>query len=213
MSITLIIVILTAIVSFTAFSNQKIIDDLIFDPTAIANRNQWYRFFTCGLIHADIAHLAFNMISLYTFGTYAVEPHFNSIFGSSGRLLYLALYIISQFICLLPTYFKNMDNYYYRSLGASGAVSAVVFAGIFLSPLQKMGIIFIPIQIPGFIFGFLYLAITAYLDRQGAAKHINHSAHLYGALAGIVLLIIFAYAFSPYDVLQNFLSEIGRFTV
>ncbi len=213
MSITLIIVIITAMVSFTAFSNQKVIDDLIFDPTAIANRNQWYRFFSCGLIHADIAHLAFNMISLYTFGTYAVEPNFNSIFGSSGPLLYLALYIISQFICLLPTYFKNRDNYYYRSLGASGAVSAVVFAGIFLSPLQKMGIIFIPIHIPGFIFGFLYLAITAYLDRKGAAGHINHSAHLYGALAGIVLLIIFGYAFSPYDVLQNFLNQIKSFTV
>lgn len=212
MSITLIIIIITVIVSFTAFSNQKITDDLIFDPPAIANRNQWYRFFSCGLIHADIAHLAFNMISLYSFGTYAVEPNFNEMFGSLGPVLYLALYVLSQFLCLLPTYFKNRDNYYYRSLGASGAVSAVVFAGIFLSPLQKMGIIFIPIAIPGFIFGFLYLAITAYLDRKGAAARINHSAHLYGALAGIVLLIIFGYAFSPYDILQNFIYQIKSYT-
>src|SRR3954447_21625647 len=159
MSITLIITIITGIISFTAFSNQKITDDLIFDPPAITNRNQWYRFFTCALIHADLAHLAFNMISLYTFGTYAVEPQFNYIFGSLGPALYLALYIISQFFCLLPTYFKNKDNYYYRSLGASGAVSAVVFAGIFLSPLQKMGIVLVPIAMPGFIFGFIYLAI------------------------------------------------------
>ena len=211
MSITLIIVIITAIVSYTAFSSQKITDDLIFDPTAISKRNQWYRFFSCGLIHADLAHLAFNMISLYTFGTYAVEPRFNYIFGSLAPVLYIALYVLSQFFCLLPTYFKNRDNYYYRSLGASGAVSAVVFAGIFLSPLQKMGIIFIPIGIPGFIFGFIYLAVTAYLDRKGAAGHINHSAHLYGALSGIVLLIIFGYLFSPYDILQNFLSEIRSF--
>lgn len=212
MSITLIIVIITSIVSFIAFSNQKITDDFIFDPSAIYSRKQWYRFFSCGLIHADLAHLAFNMISLYTFGTYAVEPNFNDIFGSLGPVLYLALYVISQFVCLLPTYFKNRDNYYYRSLGASGAVSAVVFAGIFLSPLQKMGIIFIPVAIPGFIFGFIYLAITAYLDRKGGAAHINHSAHLYGALAGIVLVIVFGYAFSPYDVLQNFIYQIRAYT-
>lgn len=210
MSITLIIVIATAIVSFMAFSNHKIMDDLIFDPPAIAHRNQWYRFFSCGLIHLDIAHLAFNMISLYTFGTYVVEPNFNYIFGSKGPLLYLALYVISQFLCLLPTYYKNKDNYYYRSLGASGAVSAVVFAGIFLSPLQKMGIMFIPINMPGFIFGFIYLAITAYLDRKGGGT-LNHSAHFYGALAGIGLLIVFGYAFSPYDLLQNFVEQIRSF--
>src|SRR4028119_505894 len=181
MSITLIIVILTAIVSFTAFSNQKIIDDFIFDPPAIANRNQWYRFFSAALIHGDITHLAFNMFSFYSFGEY-VEANFKYLFGPLGPLLYIALYVISQFLCLLPTYFKNKDNYYYKSLGASGAVSAVIFAGIFLTPLQKIGILFIPIGIPGFIFGFIYLAITAYLDRKGGGN-INHSAHLYGAVA------------------------------
>lgn len=210
MSITLIIVIATAIVSFMAFSNQKLMDDLIFDPIAITSQNQWYRFFSCGLIHVDIAHLVFNMISLYSFGTYVVEPNFSYIFGSSGSWLYLALYVISQFLCLLPTYFKNKDNYSYRSLGASGAVSAIVFAGIFLSPLQKMGLIFIPIGIPGFIFGFIYLAITAYLDKKGGGG-LNHSAHFYGALSGIVLLIIFGYIFSPYDLLQNFITQIKSF--
>lgn len=209
MSITLIIVIITAIVSFTAFSNQKIIDDLIFDPPAITNRNQWYRFFSCALIHGDFGHLAFNMFSFYSFGGF-VEANFNVLFGSFGPVLYLALYVISQFVCLLPTYIKNKDNYNYRSLGASGAVSAVIFAGIFLSPLQKISILFIPIGIPGFIFGFLYLAITAYLDKKGAG-HINHSAHLFGALAGIVLLIIFGYAFSSYDLLGNFFSQIKSF--
>ncbi len=211
MSITLIIVIITAIVSFTAFSNQKITDDFIFDPVAVSKRNQWYRFFSCALIHGDIAHLVFNMFSFYSFGGF-VEANFKYLFGSLGPMLYAALYIISQFLCLLPTYFKNKDNYSYRSLGASGAVSAVIFAGIFLSPLQKIGILFIPIGVPGFIFGFLYLGITAYLDKQGGG-HINHSAHLYGALAGIVLLIIFGYAFSPYDVLQNFIQQIKSFTV
>ena len=209
MSITLIIVILTAIVSFTAFSNQKIIDDFIFDPPAIANRNQWYRFFSAALIHGDTFHLAFNMFSFYSFGEY-VEANFRILFGPLGSLLYLALYVISQFLCLLPTYFKNKDNYYYKSLGASGAVSAVIFAGIFLAPLQKIGILFIPIGIPGFIFGFIYLAITAYLDRKGGGN-INHSAHLYGAVAGIVLLIIFGYAFSQEPILQNFIYQIKSF--
>lgn len=209
MSITLIIVIITAIVSFTAFSNQKIIDDFAFDPPAIAKRNQWYRFFSAALIHGDMGHLIFNMLSFYSFGEY-VEANFRYLFGSLGSLLYLALYIISEFLCLVPSYFKHKDNYYYRSLGASGAISAVIFAGIFLSPLQKIGILFIPIGIPGFIFGFIYLAITAYLDKKGAG-HINHSAHMYGALAGIVLLIIFGYVFSPYNVLENFLTQVRSF--
>lgn len=209
MSITLIIVIITAIVSVTAFSNQKIMDDLIFDPPAITNRNQWYRFFSCALIHGDFVHLAFNMFSFYSFGGF-VEANFNYIFGPLGPVLYIALYVISQFVCLVPTYIKHKNNYYYRSLGASGAVSAVIFAGIFLSPLQKIGILFIPIGIPGFIFGFLYLAITAYLDKKGAG-HINHSAHLFGALTGIILLILFGYVFSSVDLLKNFLYQVKSF--
>ena len=211
MSITLIIVIITAIVSFTAFSNQKITDDLIFTPPAVASHNQWYRFFSCALIHADIAHLAFNMLSLYSFGGF-VEDNFKYIFGGAGSLVYLAVYVISQFLCLLPTYLKHKDDYYYRSLGASGAVSAIIFAGIFLSPLQKVGILFIPFGVPGFIFGFIYLGISAYLDRKGKGN-INHSAHIFGALAGLILLIIFGYLFSPYDLVQNFLMQIKTFSL
>jgi membrane associated rhomboid family serine protease len=211
MSVTLIIVIITAIISFTAFSNHKITNDLIFTPPAVSQHNQWYRFFSCALIHADIPHLAFNMLSLYSFGGF-VENNFNYIFGRAGSLVYLAVYLISQFLCLLPTYIKNKDNYYYQSLGASGAVSAIIFAGIFLAPLQKVGILFIPFGIPGFIFGFIYLGITAYLDRKGGGR-INHSAHLFGALAGVILLVIFGYVLSPYDLVQNFLMQIKSFSL
>ncbi|MDQ6812649.1 MAG: rhomboid family intramembrane serine protease [Bacteroidota bacterium] len=211
MNITLIIVIITSIISFSAFSNQKITDQLIFYPPAVTNQKQWYRFFSCALIHADISHLLFNMFSFYSFGGF-VEESFRYLFGSLGPILYLALYIISQFLCLIPTYIKHKDDYYYRSLGASGAVSAIIFAGIFLSPLQKMGIIFIPIGIPGFIFGFIYLGITAYLDRRGAGG-INHSAHLFGALAGIGLLLVFGFAFSGYNLFANFIEQIRSFTI
>lgn len=209
MSITLIIVIITAIVSFSAFSNQKLTDTLIFHPPAVTNRNQWYRFFSCALIHADVMHLAFNMLSFYSFGQ-LVEDQFNGLFGSLGPILYIALYVVSQFLCLLPTYLKNKDNYYYNSLGASGAVSAVIFAGIFLFPLQKIYLMFIPIGIPGFLFGFIYLGITAYLDRKGGGT-INHSAHLFGSLAGVILLILFGYIFSQVDLLQNFIFQMKSF--
>lgn len=211
MNITLIIIIITSIISYTGISNPKLIDHLIFYPPAVTNQKQWYRFFSCALIHADFTHLLFNMFSFYSFGVF-VEANFNFLFGSMGSVLYLALYIISQFLCLIPTYVKHKNDYSYSSLGASGAVSAVIFAGIFLSPLQRLGLLFIPIPIPGFIFGILYLGITAYLDKKGKGG-LNHSAHLFGALAGIGLLLIFGYAFSNENLLGNFIQEIRSFTM
>lgn len=211
MSITLIIIIITCIVSVSAFLNQRITDELIFYPPAVTNQKQWYRFLTCALVHADFGHLIFNMFSFYSFGQ-LVEGTFDEIFGSLGGVLYISLYVISQLLCLVPTYVKHKEDYYYRSLGASGAVSAVIFAGIFLSPLAKMGLLFIPIGIPGFIFGFLYLGITAYLDRKGAGG-INHSAHLFGALAGIGLLLIFGFAFSEYNLLENFITQVKNYSI
>lgn len=208
-TITNIIIGITALISFTAFNNQKTIDELIFNPPAVDRRKQWYRFFSCALIHADIGHLAFNMISLYMFGE-LVEQSFIYLFGTKGPLLYILLYVVSQFLCLFPTYLKHKDNYYYRSLGASGAVSAVIFAGIVLFPLQKVYLFFIPVGIPGFIFGFIYLGVTAYLDRKGDGN-INHSAHLFGALAGIGLLLVFSTLFSPYNIIGNFLEQVKSF--
>ncbi len=205
-SITIIIIVITCIVSFVAFSNQKIINDLIFYPPAIAGQNQWYRFFSCGLIHADIPHLAFNMIALYMFGQ-LVENAFTEIFGVKGPVIYALLYITSLAASLMPTYSKEKDNYQYRSLGASGAVSAVVFAGIFLFPLQKIGLLFIPIMIPGFIFGPIYLFISAYLSKRGGGS-INHSAHIWGAIYGVAFLIVTSLALSDYNLISNFIGEI-----
>ena len=148
LSITLIIIIVTCLVSFGGFGSQKIIDDLIFYPPAITQRNQWYRFFTCGVIHADLGHLAFNMISLYLFGDF-VEKSFiinqsaqgfdTVVFGEKGKMLYLLMYVFGLFFCLLPTFAKHKNDYYYRSLGASGAVSAVISLLFLFIPCRKWG--------------------------------------------------------------------------
>ncbi len=205
-TITLSIIVLTGIISFTAFSNETITSDLIFYPPAITQRKQWYRFFTSGLIHADIMHLIFNMYSFYLFGE-MVESAFNTIYGESGKIIYGILYVSALLVCLLPTYLKHQNDYHYRSLGASGAVSAVIFAGIFLFPTLGMSIFPIPFHIPGFIFGPLYLILSFYLANKGHGN-INHSAHVWGALYGIVYLIITATFLSKINLISNFLDQV-----
>ena len=216
-SITLIIIIITGIISFTAFSNQKMLDQLIFYPPAVG-RGQWYRFFSCGLIHADMPHLLFNMFALYIFGEgristptgpvyVGLEYQFAQVFGQYGKLIYLAMYVFALAASIIPTYLKNKDNYHYRSLGASGAVSAVIFANILFNPLSGMGLFFIPVYIAGFLFGIIYLVVSSWLDRKGQGT-INHSAHIFGALFGIGFTIIACQAFTHYPVLQTFIDQI-----
>ncbi len=120
-------------------------DDLIFYPPAVSQRNQWYRFFSCGLIHADWAHLIFNMLALYLFGRDCGSTISPRSLVKKERSLYLLMYVAALAISVLPTYFKNKDNYHYRSLGASGAVSAVIFAGLLIAPYIEVYLFFIPI--------------------------------------------------------------------
>ncbi|HRO47714.1 rhomboid family intramembrane serine protease [Agriterribacter sp.] len=213
MSITFIILIVTCGISIMAFRNKKLLDDLIFYPPAISERQQYYRFFTCGFIHANFAHLAFNMYSFWIFGEY-VEILFMTVFGPAGRWYYLLMYISALVVCLLPTYFKNKNNYHYRSLGASGAVSAVIFAFIFLNPLQGIGLVFLPreFMIPGFIFGFLYLVLSSYLDKKGGGN-INHSAHIWGAVYGIAFPMITGPLFAGRNLLSRFLEAVQSYFV
>ena len=205
-TITISIVLLTAVISFTAFSNEKVMDDLIFYPPAITNRNQWYRFITCGLIHADIMHLAFNMYSFYLFGD-MVEKAFGVLFGESGKIIYVLFYVSALVVSVLPTYFNHQNDYHYKSLGASGAVSAIIFAGIFLYPTLGMGIFPIPFHIPGFVFGPLFLGISYYLANKGQGN-INHSAHIWGAIYGIIFLIITSTFLSKMNLIENFYNEV-----
>jgi membrane associated rhomboid family serine protease len=205
-TITLSIVLITSVISFTAFSNQKVMDDLIFYPPAVTNRNQWYRFITCGLIHADIMHLVFNMYSFYLFGD-IVEKSFATIFGEQGKLIYVILYVTALIVSILPTYMNHQNDYHYRSLGASGAVSAIIFAGIFLYPTMGMGIFPIPFHIPGFIFGPIYLGISYYMANKGHGN-INHSAHIWGAVFGVVFIYITSKFLTNFDLLGNFLDQV-----
>jgi Uncharacterized membrane protein (homolog of Drosophila rhomboid) len=209
-SITLIIIVTTVIVSLIAFNNQQVMDNLIFYPPAVSEKNQYYRFITCGFIHADVAHLAFNMLSFYLFSNALVEPAFIQYFGDYGRAVLLLMYIMALIVCLLPTYWKNKNNENYRSLGASGAVSAVIFAGIIIAPQLQMGFFIIPPVIPGFIFGPLYLICSFYLDKRGGGN-INHSAHIWGALFGVVFIIIATKFYSQYDVWTNFIEQIKQY--
>ena len=207
-SITLIIIIITCIISFTAFNSEKVFDDLIFYPPAISVHRQYYRFFTCGFIHANYIHLGLNMYALWMFGG-IVENEFQWNFGTNGKWLYLLMYVSSLFFCLLPTYNKNKDNYNYRSLGASGAVSAVVFAFIFLDPLAELGPIGFTriLHLPGFVFGILYLVVSSYFDRRGGGN-VNHSAHIWGAIYGISFLVVTGSFLSYHNLPQEFIYKI-----
>jgi membrane associated rhomboid family serine protease len=208
LSITTVIIIITTLVSLGAFTNQKILADLIFYPPAISRNKQWYRFFTCALIHADFSHLIFNMLSLFFFGR-LVEEVFTTFFPDGGKWIYLIMYISAMLISLLPTYFKHKDNYHYRSLGASGAVSAVIFAGLIIAPTEKIYIFFIPIGIPGFIFAPLYLIISAMMDRKGG-DNINHSAHIWGALYGVAFIIAAGYL-AGYEIIPYFIGSVKEY--
>jgi membrane associated rhomboid family serine protease len=218
-TITLVIIIGTSIVSLGAFNNHKITEDLIFYPPAV-NKGQWYRFFSCGLIHANYFHLIFNMYALYSFGVNVEtgiqysnsadnDNGFMQIFGETkGKVLYLVMYILALGFCLIPTYIKHKNDYSYRSLGASGAVSAVIFAGLVLEPRSGVGLIFIPgVNIPGYIFAPLFLIISHYLSKRGK-DNINHSAHIWGALFGIVFVIAMAFLLSSYNLIENFIESI-----
>lgn len=187
MSTTLFIIILSSVVSIAAWQKNEIFDKLKLNPYMIVHKNEYQRIIGHGFIHVDWSHLIFNMITLYFFGD-LVEQKFAEI-SNKGNLIYISFYLIAIAISSIPSILKNKNNHYYNSVGASGAVSAVLFASIIFMPKNELFIPPIPVPIPGYIFGILYLIVSHYLGKKNA-DNINHDAHITGAIFGIIFPII-----------------------
>ncbi len=187
--ITYAILGITTLVSFAAFSNGELLRKLLFNAVEIFSYNQWYRLFSYGLVHADFTHLLFNMFVLYSFGSALENQYFPYLFGSNAGLVTGLLYFSALPASTLFSYFKHKHDFSYNALGASGAVSAIVFAGILISPLSSLYIMFIPFPVPSFIFGALYLAYSWYMSKKGR-DNIGHDSHFWGAVYGIVFMLV-----------------------
>lgn len=188
MSITLLIIAATVLISLSGFNNRDFANKAIFSPYQIQESNEWYRFITSGFLHADFLHLAVNMYVLYMFGD-ILEQSFQALFGTFGPLLYLLLYLLAIPLSSITTYLKHRHNPMYRSLGASGAVSAVLFAYILIFPTSTLSLLFLPIQFPAVLLGVGYLIYSYVMGKRGG-DNINHEAHFYGALFGIAFTLV-----------------------
>src|SRR5579875_503517 len=183
MLLTILIIAAPCIVSYLAFGNGRLMERLILWPPAVERRHEYWRLLSYGLVHADFQHLLFNMITLFFFGR-ATEWLYTRHLGPFG---FLWFYLGGLLVSILPTYLKNRGNPNYRSLGASGAVSAVLFAYILLAPWSMILIFFVPL--PAILYAAGFVVWSIYMDRQGA-DHVNHSAHLWGAAYGLVFTVI-----------------------
>lgn len=189
------IFVITILTSLLAFSNPQIYERLILSPHQVYRKQNVYTLITSGLIHKDAQHLFLNMFS-YFFFAFPLEKLF-------GHWQFAIVYIVSLVLSDLPTVMKHREDFWYRTLGASGAISALVFSYIMFEPKAPMGLFLLPISIPAILFGVLYLVYCVYAGRQ-QADTINHDAHFYGALNGIFITIILR----P-DVVPNFFEKLG----
>jgi membrane associated rhomboid family serine protease len=188
MTVTIIIIFITSAVSVIAFSNRELLGKLVFSPFDIKHFKNNYRFLSYALIHADWVHLLVNMMVLYSFGR-VVETYYSLYFGNKAILYYILLYIGGIALSTLPSFGKHKDDKSYTALGASGAVSAVVFASIIFDPLSKIYLFLIPIGIPAIIFGVLYLVYSWYMGKKNI-DNVGHDAHFWGAIFGFVFTIL-----------------------
>ena len=187
--ITVIIIAITCIVSILCFNGTLNGNKLIFNAYQVWHRKEWYRMLTSGMIHSGWGHLFFNMLTLFFFGR-IVEQYFSAAFGGVlGTVLYVVLYVSALAISSLGDLVKYRDNWNYNALGASGAVSAVLFASILFAPKMGIYIYLIPIPVPGYIFAPLYLLYCWYMAKRNM-DNIGHTAHFWGAVYGILFPII-----------------------
>jgi membrane associated rhomboid family serine protease len=181
--VTWAILAVTVLVSWQAFGNARLLERLILWPPAIDRRKQYDRLVTHGFVHADWQHLLFNMITLYFFGR-LVEQWFVPYIGRTGFALF---YLSAVVVAILPTYLRHRHDAGYRSLGASGAVSAVLFAFILAQPWSLIFVFFLPV--PAILYAVMYVGYSIWMDRRGL-DNINHSAHLWGAGYGVLFTTI-----------------------
>ena len=183
---TIIIIAITTIVSIISFQNDRLFSILLLNPLKFLRKKEYYRILSHGFIHADWMHLIVNMFVLFSFGR-AIEGYFDQLkemdYLRYPHLHYLALYIGGIIVSSIPSIIKHRNDSWYNSVGASGGVSAVVFASIFFGPLNILYLYFIPI--PGIVFGALYLIYSQYMAKRNK-DNINHDAHFAGSVYGFL---------------------------
>jgi membrane associated rhomboid family serine protease len=186
-TITLILILVISLISAISFTQKETMAQLQFNAYKIVHRKQYYRILTHAFVHANWEHLIVNMIVLYSFGT-AVEKYFRYYFGSAATSNYLILFFGSAVFSILWSLYKQKNNPYYNAVGASGAVSAILFTAIFFDPWNNIYFFGI-LPIPGIIFGGLYLYYSYYMSTK-KSDNIGHDAHFLGAIFGFSLPII-----------------------
>ena len=202
-SLTIILIGLTALISYQAFNNRELFYKSAFHPSSIQEFGQYSRFLTSGFIHASWGHLAINMYVLYLFGDILEQIFTQLIFSPSiGRLAFLFFYLSAMVVSDIPSYFKHKDNSAYSAVGASGATSALVMAYILFDPWNWF--IFPPV--PGVVLAIGYLWYSSYMSKN-SNDLIAHDAHLWGAVYGIVFMVLLAALAKP-ELLDMFVSRL-----
>lgn len=192
MNIIILVIAITAIISFIAFNNKEIFEKYKFNVGAIRHRKEYVRILSAGFLHADIMHLLFNMMTLYFFGPVILDG-----FGNIG---FLIIYIGSILLGNIFSLFIYQKQPWYSAIGASGGVSGVLFAAIAMMPNIGIYFFFIPIPIPGFIFGLLYFGYSVYMMLNPKQwDNLGHAAHLGGAFFGLVYAVIV----QPQSAIEN----------
>lgn len=195
-SVTFLLITINTVVSLAAlYGSPQLIEKGYLKPYRVVREHTWYELFTSGFLHANFGHLFVNMFTLYFFGSIMEQI--------LGPVYFLGLYLTALIVAGIPSVIKFKGNPNYATLGASGAVGGVLFAYIFLFPLESIYLLFIPIPIPAFVFGVLYLAYSMYESKQARGK-INHEAHMAGAIWGIIYLLVFV----P-NTIDHFLTVFG----
>lgn len=203
MSLTFLIIVLTAISSYAALQNRNVMGRAMLIPSLMRSNGEWHRFLTHGFIHRDFWHALVNLFVLWMFGG-VVESGFRMAFGPLGPLLFAVLYIGGIAAAALPVFWRRQHDPGYASLGASGAVSGVVFAYIVFYPLEQICLYFV-LCLPSVLMGIAYLAYSSYMDRRGGGN-VAHDAHMYGALWGLAFTVLLCLSMAP-EVIRHALSS------